>query len=86
MGWGCMHGCMELIFFRGIFRSVSFQIARFSGEPELSSGLASLAVTVGDERSRPRSDSRSEEATALEVRCVVGDPSIYIHTYTYIHV
>ncbi|CAN0101056.1 unnamed protein product [Pylaiella littoralis] len=40
-----------------------------SGEPELSSGLSSLALS--DER-RPRSNSRSQETTALEVSSAGG--------------
>lgn len=65
---------MALTFFGGFFGRCC-SVRAVSGEPELSSGLASLAVTVSDER-RPRSNSRSEETTALEVRCVVGRRSM----------
>eukprot|EP00903_Cladosiphon_okamuranus_P010674 g10091.t1 len=49
-------------------------VADSSGEPELSSGLASLAVTISDER-RPRSDSRSQETTALRINSAGGGDS-----------
>lgn len=64
--------CFSLMEIFGRCACLSGSIRADAGEPELSSGLASLAVTVSDER-RPRSDSRSQETTALEVRCVVGD-------------
>lgn len=49
-----------------------------SGEPELSSGLSSLALS--DER-RPRSNSRSQETTALEVRCVTEQLLVWYDIY-----
>lgn len=59
-----------LLFFcslTSVFRSLFLRAGSADDEPELSSGLASLALS--DER-RPRSNSRSQETTALEVRCV----------------